>query len=200
MRTIAIRMGYEPEDVETLVGLVRNHLLLPQVATSRDLDDPATIASVATTVGDVEFLDLLWTLTEADSLATGPTAWTSWKAGLIETLVAKVRAALEGEPHVATLAAPDADAALVERANGFIMVEGTEHHLVVVAPDQPRLFSRVVGLLALNGHDVRGARARSIGADGDLRVRHRAAPRRAPRLVSLPRTAGRGARRRDRAR
>lgn len=164
MRTIAIRMGYEPEDVETLVGLVRSHLLLPSVATSRDLDDPATIAGVATTVGDVEFLDLLWALTEADSLATGPTAWTSWKAGLIETLVAKVRAALEGEPHVATLAAPSADAALVERANGFIMVEGTAHHLVVVAPDQPRLFSRVVGLLALNGHDVRGARARSIGA------------------------------------
>jgi [protein-PII] uridylyltransferase len=34
--------------------------------------------------------------------------------------------------------------------------------VVVVAPDQPRLFSRVVGVLSLHGHDVRSARARSM--------------------------------------
>jgi [protein-PII] uridylyltransferase len=160
-RTVATRMGYEPEDVETLVDLVRHHLLLPSVATSRDLEDPETIISVATTVGDPAFLDLLAALTEADSLATGPRAWTRWKAGLVETLVRRVHGVLDGSPHVPASATDAADAELVARAAGTVLVEGSHRHLVVVAPDQPRLFSRVVGVLALHGHDVRAARARS---------------------------------------
>jgi [protein-PII] uridylyltransferase len=155
-------MGYEPDDVEALVAMVRYHLLLPSVATSRDLDEPETIEQVATAVGDVQLLELLYALTEADSLATGPTAWTSWKAELMRALVEKVRRALLGEAHVATRVIPGADAALAERAGGALLVEGTAGHVVVAAPDQPRLFSRVVGLLALHGHDVRAARANSV--------------------------------------
>ncbi len=161
MRTVANRMGYDPDDVETLVALVRYHLLLPSVATSRDLDDDATIASVATTVTSVELLELLHALTEADSIATGPSAWNAWKAGLVETLVERVRARLSGIPHVHGPSMPEADAALEARAAGGLLVEGGATHLVVIAPDTPGLFSRVVGLLALGGHDVRAARARS---------------------------------------
>jgi len=166
MRTLANRMGYVPDDVETLVGLVRHHLLLPAVATSRDLEDPATIAGVATVVGDIGFLNLLDALTEADSLATGPTAWNPWKEELVARLVERVRRSLNGTPHVPSSATPTADRALVARAVDGIRVEGTSHHLSVAAADQPRLFSRVVGLLALSGHDVRAARARPAGAFG----------------------------------
>ncbi len=163
MRTVANRMGYDPDDVETLVALVRYHLLLPSVATSRDLDDEATIAGVATTITSVELLQLLHALTEADSIATGPSAWNSWKAGLVATLVERVRARLSGARHVHGPSKPDADAALEARAAGGLLVEGGATHLVVIAPDTPGLFSRVVGLLALDGHDVRAARARSNG-------------------------------------
>lgn len=162
MRAIAARMGYDPDDSETLVAMVRYHLLLPAVATSRDLDDPALIAAVATTITSVELLDLLHALTEADSIATGPAAWNPWKAGLITTLVDRVRAVLAGAPHVHGPAHPNDDAGIAVRAAGGVLVEGTDTYLVVAAPDQPRLFSRVVGLLALAGHDVRAARARSI--------------------------------------
>jgi [protein-PII] uridylyltransferase len=45
---IAARMGYGPDDVTVLVDLVRHHLLLPDVATRRDLADDDVIHGVAT--------------------------------------------------------------------------------------------------------------------------------------------------------
>ena len=44
---IGPRLGFAPEDVDVLVSLVRNHLLLSELATRRDLDDPATVDAVA---------------------------------------------------------------------------------------------------------------------------------------------------------
>ena len=66
------RMGFPPTDVDVLVDLVRHHLLLPDTATRRDLDDPTTIANVARACGNRLTLHLLAALTEADSRATGP--------------------------------------------------------------------------------------------------------------------------------
>ena len=42
---IATRIGLPPADVATIEKLVRLHLLLPDVATRRDLGDPVTIAT-----------------------------------------------------------------------------------------------------------------------------------------------------------
>ena len=89
-------MGFAPDDVAVLVGLVRNHLLLAEAATRRDLDDPATIEAVAAAVHDRSQLELLAALTEADSLATGPAAWGQWKAGLVADLVRRVATHLSG--------------------------------------------------------------------------------------------------------
>jgi [protein-PII] uridylyltransferase len=85
-RQVAGRMGFAGSDVETLALLVELHLLIPEVATRRDLDDPVTIRRVAEPVGTVERLRLLAALCEADSVATGPLAWGPWKAGLVRRL------------------------------------------------------------------------------------------------------------------
>ena len=53
-------------------------------------------SKVADAVGDTQLLELLAALTEADSLATGPSAWGSWKAQLVADLVERTRLALEG--------------------------------------------------------------------------------------------------------
>ncbi len=87
------RLGFGPDDVDVLVSLVRNHLLLSELATRRDLDDPATVDAVVRAVGDRTRLELLAALTEADSRATGPAAWGSWKAGLVADLVRRSDAA-----------------------------------------------------------------------------------------------------------
>jgi [protein-PII] uridylyltransferase len=85
------RMGYQPDDGTTIGRLVRHHLLLVETATTRDLDDPDTVSSVAAAVGDVATLDLLAALTEADALATGPQAWSPWRKQLVDALVEQVR-------------------------------------------------------------------------------------------------------------
>lgn len=93
-RDMAARIGFEPHDVGVIATLVRHHLLLIETATRRDLDDPATVRSVATAVSSASTLELLHALTEADALATGPAAWSAWRASLVTDLVKRVAAVL----------------------------------------------------------------------------------------------------------
>ncbi|HEX8862801.1 MAG TPA: [protein-PII] uridylyltransferase, partial [Actinomycetes bacterium] len=92
------RLGLPAGDRAVLSELVRHHLLLVDTATRRDLDDPATVRAIAEAVGDPGTLALLHALTEADARATGPTAWTPWKARLVDDLVARVTERIEGRP------------------------------------------------------------------------------------------------------
>ncbi|MGY1455094.1 [protein-PII] uridylyltransferase [Streptomyces sp. SS8] len=96
VRGLAARMGFGDADTATLATVVRHHLLLAETATRRDLDDPATVRTVADAVGDTGTLELLHALTEADALATGPAAWSAWRAGLVADLVRRTCAVLEG--------------------------------------------------------------------------------------------------------
>jgi [protein-PII] uridylyltransferase len=75
--------------------LVREHLLLSDTATRRDLDDEELIHDVAARVGARGRLAALTLLTLADAAATGPLAWTAWRATLVRELVSKVSRALE---------------------------------------------------------------------------------------------------------
>ncbi|MFP8884462.1 [protein-PII] uridylyltransferase [Streptomyces mangrovi] len=97
VRDLAARMGFDAADTAVLATAVRHHLLLAETATRRDLDDPATVRTVADAVGDTGTLELLHALTEADALATGPAAWSAWRAGLVADLVRRTGAVLEGE-------------------------------------------------------------------------------------------------------
>ena len=158
---LAPRLGLPPEDVEVLVAMVRHHLLLPDVATRRDLDDPATAQAVADAVGSSEVLELLHALTEADAAATGPAAWSAWKAQLIGDLVARTGALLRG--HV-----PEARTSLSERQEalvtaGVLALDVDDDEVTVVAPDRPGLLSLAAGVLALHKLDVRSAAAFSRG-------------------------------------
>ncbi len=95
-RDVARRVGLGPSDAELVAGAVRHHLLLPQTATRRDLDDPVTVAQVAAVVGGRPLLELLHALAIADGQATGPAAWNDWKEGLVGDLVRRVESRLAG--------------------------------------------------------------------------------------------------------
>ena len=60
--------------------------------------DPRTAENVAALIGDPLRLELLRALTEADSRATGPSAWSAWKATLLDELTAAVSAVFAGRP------------------------------------------------------------------------------------------------------
>ncbi|MCQ4201870.1 [protein-PII] uridylyltransferase [Streptomyces coelicoflavus] len=109
-RDVAARIGFDRADAAVLATLVRHHLLLVETATRRDLDDPATVRAVAAAVGTERTLELLHALTEADALATGPAAWSSWRGSLVADLVKRVAGVLAGEPAAeAEAAAPTAE-------------------------------------------------------------------------------------------
>ena len=96
---VAERMGFDDRGTTLVRVLVRRHLLLAMVATTRDLTDPATVRVVTGLVPDVECLDLLEALTEADARATSPQAWTAWRSGLVADLAGRARVALRaGSP------------------------------------------------------------------------------------------------------
>ena len=158
---IGPRLGLPPADVYVLVAMVRHHLLLPDVATRRDLDDPATARAVADAVGSTEVLELLHALTQADSAATGPAAWSSWKGQLIADLVRRTAALLTGAPPPAPATLTPRQEALV--AGGVLALDTDGETVTVVAPDRPGLLSIAAGLLALHKLDVRAASAFSRG-------------------------------------
>jgi [protein-PII] uridylyltransferase len=153
---IAQRMGLAPNDVAVVVALTRHHLLLPDTATRRDLNDPVTVTLVSDAVeGSPELLDLLHALTIADAAATGPAAWSEWKAGLIADLVARARAVLDGEPPPAQPLLGDAGRALAEAGQLAVQIRGEE--VIVAAPDTVGVLYRTAGVLALHSLDVRSA-------------------------------------------
>ncbi|MFD8256322.1 [protein-PII] uridylyltransferase [Streptomyces werraensis] len=191
-RDVAARIGFDADDVTVIATLVRHHLLLVETATRRDLDDPATVRSVAEAVGSPGTLELLHALTEADALATGPAAWSSWRASLVADLVGRVAAVLAGQappdPEEAAPTAQHERLALEAVATGAPVLslraqteppaepsddpEPLGVELLIAVPDQAGVLPAAAGVLAMHRLTVRTAELRSLdlpdGVDGSV--------------------------------
>ena len=84
------------DDSELLVFLVRNHLMMSQVAQKKDLSDPQVIQDFAQLVGTKRKLSALYLLTVADIRGTSPKVWNAWKGKLLENLFTQANAVLGG--------------------------------------------------------------------------------------------------------
>ncbi len=89
------RMGYSPREIDLVSFLIENHLLLIKIATRRDINDEETAIICARQIRDGNRLRMLYLLTVADSIATGPKAWNSWTASLLRDFFLKVLGILE---------------------------------------------------------------------------------------------------------
>jgi len=159
-RDVGHRLGLPEPDVELVASAVRHHLLLPVVATRRDLDDPVTVKQVATLVPSRVLLELLHALAIADGQATGPAAWNDWKATLVADLVRRVASVLAGEPMPGPAPLRDDQLELASGGGPAATVRGSE--VTVVAPDRPGLLWRAAGVLASHRLTVRSANATSV--------------------------------------
>ncbi|MGA5727127.1 [protein-PII] uridylyltransferase [Streptomyces seoulensis] len=190
-KDVAARLGFDRADVTVLATLVRHHLLLVETATRRDLDDPATVRAVADAVGSESTLELLHALTEADALATGPAAWSTWRASLVTDLVRRAAAVLAGE-HPGTEPEPGAPTAEQERlaieahrTGGPVLAlraqaepgpqeESAETgeplgvELLIAVPDQPGVLPALAGVLALHRLTVRTGGLRTLRLPDDV--------------------------------
>jgi [protein-PII] uridylyltransferase len=171
-RQLAPVLGFHADDVSTLTGLVRHHLLLPDLATGRDPDDPVTLDTLLSALAElacprVEALRLLRALSEADSKATGPAAWNPWRASLYHGLSVRAEAALLGfDPPVAEPSDPARAAELAARsraaADGLVVeVEGAQT-VSVAAPDRIGTLAAVAGVLALHRLTIRAATTETV--------------------------------------
>jgi len=78
--------GLSDYDTRFIAWLVRQHLLMSNVAQRQDIHDPAVILDFARNVGDPERLAHLYLLTVADMRGTSPSVWNVWKDRLLHQL------------------------------------------------------------------------------------------------------------------
>jgi len=136
--TVLERLGLKEEERDLVLFLIRNHLLLIETASRRDIHDEKILFSVARQVGDQERLAMLYLLTVADAHATGPNAWSTWQATLLNELYFRVLATLT-RSDIDYLGSPQWQAELTEavagRLAGVIDREKVVAHLDAL-PDQ----------------------------------------------------------------
>lgn len=202
-RQVMEAKGYSPGEAETVSFMVKEHLFLVKTATRRDLQDEETAIYSARRVKDPRQLKMLYLLTVADAMATGPKAWNSWVATLLKDLFLKTLRILEtGElasskvmkgitekreallkavkiaeqqsemEHILDILSPRYLIAVpVEAILGHLQlyrqskgkafvwrvatgVNPLTREITLCAKDRPGLFSKIAGVMTLNGIDI----------------------------------------------
>ncbi len=95
-RRFCPRLGLSAAETDTVAWLVEYHLLMSEIAQSRDIQDPETAKAFADVVQSPQRLALLMILTACDIRAVGPGVWTGWKGSLLRALYYATEPLLSG--------------------------------------------------------------------------------------------------------
>ncbi|RDE09494.1 [protein-PII] uridylyltransferase [Pelagibacterium lacus] len=95
-RRFCPRLGLSAAETDTVVWLVRHHLVMSEIAQSRDIQDPETARNFAAIVHSPQRLTMLMILTACDIRAVGPGTWTGWKGSLLRALYYATEPLLSG--------------------------------------------------------------------------------------------------------
>ncbi|OEU66821.1 MAG: protein-PII uridylyltransferase [Desulfovibrio sp. S3730MH75] len=83
---ILSQTDFPVEFKEDILFLIRSHLLMVKAARRIDLSDVDSLLEIGRKVGTPRRLRLLFILSMADSMATGPRVWNSWSESLLREL------------------------------------------------------------------------------------------------------------------
>lgn len=167
VQTIGERLRLTAMECDTLAFLIRHHLYLPENAMRRDFTDREFIRQAADLIGDIERLTMLYLLTIADSKATGPSAWSSWKSSLLSELYLSIKACLGANCHIEQVGQDEEDQGvrwlqeqIRQRLNGQVpridiatlppdyllsySLEAVQRHLTIHAAKEVRLKQQVM--------------------------------------------------------
>ena len=93
---VAKQLSFNDDDTALLAFLVKHHLIMPNTAFRRDLNDTKVLLLIARLVAKPEALKKLFILSYADIKAVGPETWNDWKEQLLSELYSKVMEELSG--------------------------------------------------------------------------------------------------------
>ncbi|CAN5512806.1 [protein-PII] uridylyltransferase [soil metagenome] len=179
-REWVLHMAFSSERADRIARLIRHHLLLPDVATQRDIEDPDEVERVAVMVGDTETLDGLYLLSFADSRATGKAAWSDWKDLLVRRLYEATRGVLVGD--IGVLAAPSTPEVVMRAVSRF---GGDEDALRHVVDGLPKRYLRNADAEQLAAHARLLSRPDDGSGTGSLAADVRPGPLRSTQVLSI---------------
>jgi [protein-PII] uridylyltransferase len=137
-RAFCRRAQFGPRTTATVSRAIAQHLLLPNIATRRDLDDPAVIRDVADAVTDGRTLRVLYLLSVADARATGPAVWSPWKGSLLRALYERTDDELRRRERAVQPPRPPFDPApLIEATRSVASEAVVRQHLATMPPGYP---------------------------------------------------------------
>jgi len=151
---ILSRLGIAGEDKERVLFLIKNHLVMTNLSQRRELTDRKVIAGFSRLVRDRENLSMLYLLTFGDVSAVNPSAWTQWKAVLLQDLYMRTLSYLDTsvqaveEERVRLISA---SVKIRNAASGLFSPEEIDSYLVSM-PDQYILYTsprRVIDHLSM---------------------------------------------------
>ena len=96
---ICERIGWDAERRDRVVFLVRHHLLMAETSRLRDLALEETTREFIRQVPDMDSLNMLYLLTQADTTAVGAGVWTEVQGRFLSELYARAEAMLAAPVH-----------------------------------------------------------------------------------------------------
>ncbi len=129
------RTGAPEAERDTILYLIRNHILLSSLMTSRDLHDAEAVGAAAHQVGTIERLQLLTLLTFCDIGAVNPAALSPWRMTQLWSAYRSLSHELTRELDAERIEAPAVDD---PRRGGFLQGFPTRYLLVNSEKDVDR--------------------------------------------------------------
>jgi [protein-PII] uridylyltransferase len=163
-KKVQARFGF-PDEHDDVAFLIRNHLIMEQIAFRRNTKDRSTIEEFSKFFSRPEQLDLLFILTYADLSAVNKNVWTSWKEMLLEELYLKTRKYLtqKSEFSEQIFSTPysqkeldefESQIRILETVSVLFKNEEAHTKVVVITHDAPFLLATVCGVLSANDASI----------------------------------------------